>query len=52
MRIVYPEREEEGLGEKALRKVKQGDIIQMERIGFGRIDSKNDREVTVFFAHK
>jgi glutamyl-tRNA synthetase len=42
----------EGLGEQEMAKLKPDEIIQMERIGFGRVDSNNRKEVVVYFAHK
>jgi glutamyl-tRNA synthetase len=50
--IVMRESTVSGIGEPELAKVKDGGIIQMERIGFGRIDSKTKDSVTVYFAHK
>ena len=47
-----PEGESEGLGEPGIQKVKAGDIIQLERIGFGRVDKVEKGRVTVYFAHK
>ncbi len=51
VRIAGPEGESEGLGEPDMRGLKAGDVIQMIRIGFGRID-KNGRGIRVMFAHK
>ena len=39
-----------GFGEANMKKFKKGDIIQMERIGFGRVDKK--KPYTVIFAHR
>jgi glutamyl-tRNA synthetase len=39
-----------GLGEKGLRKVKEGDIVQFERFGFVRIDKISER-IIAYFAH-
>ncbi len=50
--IVKPEGEEEGIGEYSMESLKPGDIIQMERIGFGRVDAVDKNIVTIFFAHK
>ena len=47
-----PEGSEEGLGEPDIQKAKSGSIIQMERVGFGRVDSVAKGVVTVFWAHK
>jgi len=40
-----------GFGEKTLLDEKVGNIIQMVRFGFGRIDSQQD-PLTIYFAHK
>ncbi len=50
--ILKPDGTEKGIGEPAMAKLKKGDIIQMERIGFGRIDSKTKNRIVVAFAHK
>jgi glutamyl-tRNA synthetase len=52
VRIVTPEKIIKGLGEQNLAKLKPGTLIQMERIGFGRIDKIEKNIVTVYFAHK
>jgi len=41
----------QGLGEQALFHVDVGKVVQLVRVGFGRIDSKSSDEVTIFFAH-
>lgn len=41
-----------GLGENAMKGLSEGDIIQMERNGFGRIDKKEENKITVVFGHK
>ncbi|MEM7815675.1 MAG: glutamate--tRNA ligase [Candidatus Aenigmatarchaeota archaeon] len=50
--IVKPEKTIEGLGEPNLLKLKPGALIQMERIGFGKVDRVSKNEVVIFFAHK
>ncbi len=52
VRIVTPEGELKGLAEKNVSDLKVGDLLQFERIGFGRVDEKNEKEIIVFFAHK
>jgi glutamyl-tRNA synthetase len=65
VKIVTPERRLEGLGEPNLARLKPGTLIQMERIGFGRVDKVREggkgrlrasgatpKEVVVYFAHK
>ncbi len=49
---VKPEGKAKGIGELSMRKLKPDEIIQMERIGFAKVDSKNRSRVTVYFAHK
>ncbi len=50
--LVKPEGSEEGIGEPDMQKLKPGSIIQMERVGFGRVDKVEKGKVTVFWAHK
>ncbi|MBU0953007.1 MAG: glutamate--tRNA ligase [Nanoarchaeota archaeon] len=50
--IVTPDGEHHGIGELALKKLPVGTVIQMLRIGFGRIDSKTNDSVTIWWAHK
>ncbi len=50
--LMTPEGKQSGLGEVNMKNLKEGTLIQMERIGFGLIDSVKGREVTVYFAHK
>ncbi len=52
VRIVNKEGMLEGLGEPELANTKPNELIQMERIGFGRIDSNNRKEIVIYFAHK
>jgi len=42
-----------GLGEKAVASdIKEGEIVQLIRIGFGRIDRKHRNAVNILFAHE
>lgn len=41
----------EGYGEKDMAKLKPGEIIQLERIGFGCVESTG-KTITIVFAHK
>jgi len=51
-RILMPDGSERtGVSEPATRALKAGDIIQFERIGFGRVD-QTGTELVVWFAHK
>ena len=52
VKIVTPEKTIKGLGEPNLARLKAGTLIQMERIGFGRIEKVSPKEVIIFFAHK
>jgi glutamyl-tRNA synthetase len=52
IRVLTPKDTWSGFGEKEMEKLKVGDLIQMERIGFGRIDSKEKDLITIVFAHK
>ncbi len=51
VKIIYSGKTVEALGEKSMKKLSVGDIIQMERVGFGRIDKKED-VIDIVFAHK
>jgi hypothetical protein len=48
VRILYPGKEVSALGEEDLKKAKRGEIMQMVRIGFGRVE----KEGVIVFAHK
>ncbi len=39
--ILRPDREERALAEKAAGSLKKGDLLQMERVGYGRVDRKS-----------
>ncbi|NOX71570.1 MAG: glutamate--tRNA ligase [Candidatus Micrarchaeota archaeon] len=41
-----------GIGEIAMENLTIGEIIQMERVGFGRVDGKENETVTIAFGHK
>jgi glutamyl-tRNA synthetase len=41
-----------GVGEFLMKSLKKGDIIQMERIGFGKIDSNDGKRLVICFSHK
>lgn len=40
-----------GLGENTLLHTNVGDVVQLVRVGFGRIDSKSSDGVEIFYAH-
>ncbi len=42
---------QEGFGEEAMKKIKAGDIVQLERIAFARLDSKEDNCLNFWFTH-
>jgi glutamyl-tRNA synthetase len=42
----------EGIGEASCSSLKEGEIIQAERIGFMRLDRKNGDKLNFIFAHK
>jgi len=51
-RIIMPDGSiREGVSEPTTKKLQPGDIIQFERIGFGRVD-QTGAELVVWFAHK
>ncbi len=50
--IVKPEGKLKGFGEPLMKKLSIGKIIQMERIGFGRVDRRTRDGVVIFFAHR
>jgi len=53
VRVVMPTAEvEEGFAEKALMNEDVGSIIQMERFGFGRVDSKMNGDISIYYAHR
>ncbi|MBS7643349.1 glutamate--tRNA ligase [Candidatus Bathyarchaeota archaeon] len=53
VRVIMPTAEVvSGVGELDLSKVQSGAIIQLERFGFGRVNSVINNQVTVYFAHK
>ena len=41
-----------GLGEPSLRKLKVGEVVQFERFGFVRLDSKSEKKLIFVFGHK
>jgi len=50
--ILTPAGKLSGLGEINMKNLKIGALVQMERIGFGRIDDITPKKITVCFAHK
>ncbi|MBD3310402.1 glutamate--tRNA ligase [Candidatus Woesearchaeota archaeon] len=41
-----------GYGEKKLEKLKQGDVVQLERFGFCRLDEKKKDKLVFWFGHR
>ena len=41
-----------GFGEESLHKLKEGSIVQLERFGFCRLDSKKDGVLRFWFSHR
>jgi len=53
VRVVMPTAEVvEGFAEKALINEDVDSIIQMERFGFGRVDSKVNGDISIYYAHR
>lgn len=54
--LVVPEGERlvirKGMGEQAMSGLKPGSLIQMERVGFGRVDAVEKGRVVLYWAHK
>jgi glutamyl-tRNA synthetase len=51
--VLMPDNtERRGLGEEAMLSMKVGDIVQLERFGFARLDSKDGKNISFWFAHK
>ncbi|AUB56097.1 MULTISPECIES: glutamate--tRNA ligase [Methanobacterium] len=41
-----------GFAESTLKCVKEGEVVQLERIGFARLDKKEDGKLRFYYAHK
>ena len=52
VKIIGKEGTLEGIGEPEMASLKTETIIQMERIGFGRVDNNNKKEIIIYLAHK
>ncbi len=52
VRLVTKDGALEGIGEPEMAKLRPNALVQLERIGFCRVDSNNGKEVVVYFAHK
>ncbi|MCE5213220.1 MAG: glutamate--tRNA ligase [Methanobacterium sp.] len=51
--LVMPDaRISNGLIEPASHEIKVGDVVQLERVGFARLDSIKDDKLTFYYAHK
>lgn len=52
IRIIMPDGKEKiAIAEPDIKKLKKGDLIQLQRIGFARVD-KTDKDIVLYFAHK
>ena len=52
VRILMPDKEIKGYGEKDLTKVKVGTTVQLERFGFVKIEKSNKNNVLAVFCHE
>ena len=52
VKIIIPGKSVDAIGENAMNYLKNGDIIQMLRIGFARVDDVSPKGITVIFSHK
>ena len=41
-----------GVGEKAMKNLKEGDLVQLERRYFARLDKKEEGKLTFWYLHK
>jgi glutamyl-tRNA synthetase len=51
VKIIKPDSEIKALGEHAMRGLKKGDLLQMERIGYGRVDRKG-KDLNIMWTHR
>jgi len=51
VQIITPEGVKKGLAEPLVKKLKLGDTIQFERLGFAKLDSKKQDKLTFYFTH-
>lgn len=52
IKVIMPDgREKTAIAEPDIKKVKANDLIQLQRIGFARVD-KADKDIVLYFAHK
>ncbi|MGC8812641.1 MAG: glutamate--tRNA ligase, partial [Candidatus Aenigmatarchaeota archaeon] len=53
IKIIMPDgSSREGIAEPEVKNLKKDQIIQLQRIGFARVDEIDKEKVTLFFAHK
>ncbi|MEM5882667.1 MAG: glutamate--tRNA ligase [Candidatus Aenigmatarchaeota archaeon] len=51
--LVMPDgKVKKGIAEPEIKKVKNDEIIQLQRIGFARVDEVSEDKIVLFFAHK
>jgi glutamyl-tRNA synthetase len=51
VRVIMPERNIDGVGERALLRTKPGEVVQFERFGFVRIEKKTKDGIVAVFGH-
>jgi glutamyl-tRNA synthetase len=50
--LVMPEEVIKGICEKSSLNTKVGDMVQLERVGFARLDRKEDNKLVFYFGHR
>lgn len=51
--VLMPDKKiRKGLGEPELKNISRGDIVQLERFGFCRLDKKTENKLIFWFAHR
>lgn len=52
VKLIMPDgKVKNGIGEPCMKKLKAGEIIQLQRFGFARVD-KVDKDIVLYFTHK
>ncbi|MBI5347096.1 MAG: glutamate--tRNA ligase [Candidatus Aenigmarchaeota archaeon] len=52
VRVIMPGHIIKGYGEHTMRKLHPGDIIQMERFGFGKVEKAGKDNIVICFSHR